>query len=170
MSKKSRFRGLIEKQHRKRAEPLFKPVLKHLYQIDWSLSSQLNYKKSLFLTCQILGLLCNILAAEERNPFLNRDNLTIPFQMQLSQNQKPFSECFAWFLKPTINLKDFGKTMTIIDFVFPKLRTPKTFSDKYLKSPVCEDLSIADMVNVPKHCWNLYRNTFMIFFYHCEVS
>ena len=109
MFKKSRFRGHFEKQHRKRAEPLFKSVWQHLYHIDWSLPSQLNWKKSLFLTCQILGLLLNTLAAGERNPFLNRDNLTIPIQMKLSQKQKSFSEFFARFFKPTIIFKDFEK-------------------------------------------------------------
>ena len=30
--------------------------------------------------------------------------------------------------------------MTLIDFVFPKLRTPKTWSDKFPKSPVLKTL------------------------------
>ena len=110
MSKKSRFRGPFEKQHRKRAEPLFKSVWQHLYHIDWSLPSQLNWKKSLFLTCQILGLLLNTLAADEKYPVLNRDNLTIPIQMQLSQKQKTFSEFFAAFLKFRVNFEYFEKT------------------------------------------------------------
>ena len=105
MFKKSRFTGHFEKQHRKRAEPLFKSVWQHLYHIDWSLPSQLNWKKSLFLTCQILGLLLNTLAAGERNPFLNRGNLTIPIQMQLYQKRKIFSQFFAAFLKSRIKLK-----------------------------------------------------------------
>ena len=112
----------------------------------------MNWKKSLFLTCQILGLLLNALAAGERNPFLNRDNLTIPIQMQLSQKQKDFSQFFARFLKPAVNFKDFEKNMTLIDFLFRKLRTPKTLSDKCLQSPVSEDPSTTDMVNVHKHC------------------
>ena len=41
--------------------------------------------------------------------------------------------------------------MTLIDFVFSKLQTPKTWSDKCLKSPVSEDASTRDMVNVRKH-------------------
>ena len=42
--------------------------------------------------------------------------------------------------------------MNLIAFVFPNLRTPKTWLDKYLKSPVSEDLSTSNMVNVHKHC------------------
>ena len=64
---------------------------------------------SLFLTCQILGLLVNTLAADEKYPLLKRDNLTIPIQMQLSQKQKIFSKFFAPFLKCTINFKFFEK-------------------------------------------------------------
>ena len=42
--------------------------------------------------------------------------------------------------------------MTLIDVVFPKLRTPKTWSDKSLKNPVSEDPSTSNMGNVLKHC------------------
>ena len=41
--------------------------------------------------------------------------------------------------------------MTLADFVFPKLRTPKTESDKCLKSPVSEDPSTSNMAIVHKH-------------------
>ena len=109
MSKKSRFRGPFEKQHRKRAEPLFKSVWQHLYHIDWSLSSQLSWKKCLFLTCQILGLLFNTLAADEKNPVLNRYNLTKPIQRQLSYKQRNFFKSFAAFLKSRLNFIYFEK-------------------------------------------------------------
>ena len=89
MSKTSRFRGPFDKQHGKRAP------------------SKLIWKKSLLLTCKILGLLYNTLAADEKYPVLNRENLTIPIQMQLSRKQKNFSEFFAAFLKPGLNFKHF---------------------------------------------------------------
>ena len=60
--------------------------------------------------------------------------------------------------------------MTLIDFVFPKLRTPKTWSDKFPKSPVSEDPSTSQMVNVPKRFPNLRQSTFMIFIDHCQVN
>ena len=123
MSKKSRFRGCFEKQYGKRAQILLRSPSQHLYYIHWSLARKLCSKKSLLLTCQILGLLVNTLAADEKYPVLNRDNLTIPIQMQLSQKQKTFSQFFAAFLKSSINFKYFVKKMTLIDFVFPKLLT-----------------------------------------------
>ena len=53
--------------------------------------------------------------------------------------------------------------MTLRDFFPPKLRPPKTWSDKCLKSPDSEDASTSNMVNVPNHCWNLHRSTFFLF-------
>ena len=149
MSKKSRFRRPFDKQHGKRAEPLLKSEWQHLYHIHWSLPSQLSWKKSLFLTCQILGLLVNTLAADEKYPLLKRDNLTIPIHMQLSLIEKTFSPFFAAFLKSRWNFEHFDKKDALIDFVISKLRTLKTYSDKCLKSPVSENPLTSNKVNVP---------------------
>ena len=126
MSKKSRLRGSSNKQHGKRAEPMLKSASHYLYHIHWSLPSQFSWKKSLLLTCQILGLPVNTLAADEKYPVLNRDNLTIPIQMQLSQKQKPFSAFLASILKCRWNFEHFDKKDTLIDFVILKLRTAKS--------------------------------------------
>ena len=64
---------------------------------------------SLLLTCKVLGLLVNTLVADEKFPVLNRDNLTIPIQMQLSQKQKRFSQFFASILKSSLNFNYFAK-------------------------------------------------------------
>ena len=109
MSKKSRFRGPFDKQHGKRPQELFKSGSYQLCPIHWSLPIQLSWKKSLLLTWKILGLLVNTLAVDEKYPVLNRDNLTIPIQMQLSQKQKTFSEFFAAFLKFRLNFKYFER-------------------------------------------------------------
>ena len=60
---------------------------------------------SLLLTCTILGLLVNTLAADEKYPVLNTDNLTIPIQMQLSQKKNFFSEFLTAFWKFSLNFK-----------------------------------------------------------------
>ena len=90
MSKKSHFREPFNKKHDKRAEARFKSASNRLYYIHRSLSRQLSSKKSVLLTCQILGLLVDTLAADEKYPVLNRNNLKIPIQMQLSEKQKVF--------------------------------------------------------------------------------
>ena len=109
MSKKSRFRGCFDKQYGKRAQALLKSASQHLYHIHRSLPRKLSWKKSLLLTCQILGLLVNTLAADEKYPVLNRDNLTIPIDMQLSEKQKTFSHFFAAFLKSRLSFEHFEK-------------------------------------------------------------
>ena len=107
MFKKSYFRGPFDKQHGKRAQALLKSASQHLYHIHRSLPRKLSWKKSLLLTCKILGLLVNTLATDEKYPVVNRDNLTIPIQMQLSEKEKGFSEIFAAFLKFVWNFEPF---------------------------------------------------------------
>ena len=62
------------------------------------------------------------------------------------------------------------KKMTLMDFVFPKLRTAKTWLDKCLKSFVAENISTSNMLNGSKHCSNLHHSTFIIFIYQCQGS
>ena len=76
----------------------------------------------------------------------------ILIQMELSQKQRKFSQYFTAFLKSTLNFEYLNKKMTVIDFVFLILRTPKTWLDKCLKIPVLEDPSTSNLVNVSEHC------------------
>ena len=92
---------------------------------------------------------------------LNKDNLTIPIQMQLSQKQKLFSEFFATFLKSTINFKYFEKRIWSLSILyFPNYGLRKRGEINVLKIPVSEDPSRSNMVNVPKHCSNLHHSCF----------
>ena len=54
-----------------------------------------------------MRLLVNTLAADEKYPILNRDNLTIPIQIQLSQKQKTSSQFLAAFWKSRLNFEYF---------------------------------------------------------------
>ena len=58
---------------------------------------------------KILRLFVNALTADDKHYLLNRDNLTQPIQMQLSQKQKTFSELFFAFLKFLLNFKHLPK-------------------------------------------------------------
>ena len=66
-------------------------------------------KKSLLLIWQILRPLVNTLAADENYPLHNREYLTIPIQMYLSEKKKTFSQFFAAFLKSKLNFGNFEK-------------------------------------------------------------
>ena len=98
-----------------------KSASQHLYHIRWSLVKKLCLKKSLLLTCQILGLPVNTFATDENYPVLNRDNLTIPIQMQLSQKHNTFSQFLAAFLKFTLNFKYFGKKSNVRRFCISEI-------------------------------------------------
>ena len=69
---------------------------------------ELDWKKSLLLICKVLKLFVNALTARDKYSIRNRDNLTMPIQMQLSQIQE-FSSNFFSFLKSTLNFKSFPK-------------------------------------------------------------
>ena len=86
MSEKSSFRRPFNRQHGKRAETLLKSEGQHLYHIYWSLSKQVSWEKSLLVISKTLTLLVKILTAYDKYMPLNRDNLTLPIRMQLSQN------------------------------------------------------------------------------------
>ena len=90
MSKKSRLRLPFQKEHAKRASTLLKSERQHLYHIYWSMGMQLNCKKPLLFICKILRLFVNTLSAVAKYSLPNRDNLTQPIQMQLSQKEKAF--------------------------------------------------------------------------------
>ena len=73
-----------------------------------------------------------------------------------------------WNLAEILNVTK--KRVTFISFVFPKLWTPKTWLDKWIKSPFSEELLERNMTVVPKRYWNLHHGTFIIFIDHCEVN
>ena len=54
----------------------------------------MHWKKSLLVIDKILRLIVNTLTVDEKRYLLNRDNLTEPIEMQLSEKQKDFSEFF----------------------------------------------------------------------------
>ena len=49
------------------------------------------------------------MTVDEKHYLLNRDNLTQPFQMELYEKQKTFTEFFFAFLKSILNFKHFPK-------------------------------------------------------------
>ena len=58
---------------------------------------------------KIVRLFVNTLTADDKHYLLNRDNLTQPIQIQLSQKQKTFSEFFFAFSKSILNFKHLPK-------------------------------------------------------------
>ena len=54
-----------------------------------------------------MGLLVTTLAADDKYPVPNRENSTMPKQMQLSQKEKTFSNVFDTFSKSRLNFDPF---------------------------------------------------------------
>ena len=67
------------------------------------------WKKSLLVIHKILRPFVNTLAVNDKHYLLNRDNLTRPIRIQLSQKQKIFTEFFFAFLKTILNFKHLPK-------------------------------------------------------------
>ena len=125
ISKKSRFRGLFEKQDGKPAKRLFMFERQHLYHILWSLLGEFSCKKSLLVIWKIFRLFVNTVTTDDKYSLFNKHNSTQRIHMQLSQKQKIFSEFFSQRLKSNLNFDHFQKKMTLVDDVFPILWTPK---------------------------------------------
>ena len=85
LSQKRRWRVPFKTLHGKRAETRLKSVWWNLYQIYWSLTTQLSLKKSLLMTWKVLKLFVNTFIADDKYSLINRDNLTQPIQNQLTQ-------------------------------------------------------------------------------------
>ena len=96
---------------------------------------------------QILGLFANILASKDKYPFLNREKLMVVTQMKFSQKQKTFSGFFFAYLKCRLNLEYFFKKDDHHRFCISEIRTPKSWLDKYFKSPLSEHCWTSNMVN-----------------------
>ena len=78
--KKSRFRGHFGEQHGEREQAVLKSCR--------LAGKKLAGKKSLLLICKVLKLFVNALTARDKDSLCNRDNLTKPIQLKLSQKQE----------------------------------------------------------------------------------
>ena len=107
MWKKSRFRLPFQKQHGKLVSTLFKFERQHLYHIYWSTGRQFSCKKSLFVICKSSRLFVNTMSAIDKCSLPNKDNLTQPIHVQLSQKLKTFSWFFSAFSKSRLNFEYF---------------------------------------------------------------
>ena len=134
ISYKSHFRRPFDKQHGKCGQSLFKSA-QHLYYIDSSLPSRSSWKKSLFLRGHMLGHLVNTSAADDKYPVLNRANLTIRIQMQLSRKHKTFCQFFTAFLKSRWNFEHFDKKDDVHRFCNFEITDSENVVRKMSKEP-----------------------------------
>ena len=84
------------------------------------------------------------------------------------RNEKYFVDFFLHFLNLECILKIFRKKVSLIADVFLNLENRKEVFREILKSLVSEEPLTSDMVNGPKHCWNLKDSPFTRFIHPCE--
>ena len=74
---------------------------------------------------KIVSLFVNTLIVDDKHYLVNRENLTEPFQTQLSEKLKTFSQIFFGFLNSILNFKHLQKKMTLIADANPEIPAPK---------------------------------------------
>ena len=82
-----------------------------------------EFEKVTLTDMQNLKMFVNAFTEYGKSSVINREYLTHPIHMELSQKEKNFSEPFSAFSKSRLNFEHIQKKMTLIANVFPKLRT-----------------------------------------------
>ena len=65
------------------------------------------------------------MTANDKYSLNSKDKRIKRIQMLLSQKENIFSRFFSAFLETALNIEHFQKKMTLIAYVFPKLRTTR---------------------------------------------
>ena len=82
----------LEKEHDKQGETLLKSERQHFYHIFGSLWRHLSRTKFLLVICKVLRLFVNTLTADDKYSLVNRDSLTQPIEILISEKEKNISE------------------------------------------------------------------------------
>ena len=126
-------------------------------------------QKSLLDTWKFFRPFPNTLTANEKYSLNSKHMWMQTIQMLLSPKQNIFSQFFSVFFESALNFEYFQKKKRPSELMyFRNYRPRKTCLDKCLKTPVSEDLSTGDMVNSPKHWFNLNESAFTSSSDHCE--
>ena len=100
---------------------------------------------------------------------LNREYLTHPIHMILSQKQKGFLRNFFYIFQIYFKFSTYSKKRSKSYLMyFPNYGLPKRGLDKYKKSIASEYPWTSNMLNLLKLCWNMDDGMFIIFYDHCE--
>ena len=93
---------------------------------SWVITAKvMELQKSLLETWKLFSRFLNKLTADEKYSLISRDNWMQTIQMHWSQKQQIFLKFFSTFFESALNSERFQKKMTLIAYVFPKLRTTK---------------------------------------------
>ena len=168
MSKKLRVRTLMESQYVEGSETLHKCARQYFCHIFWSLWKKISWKSSGLVVSATLRLFFNILTPDDQYSLSKSECLRQSIQIQLSPNQKLFSQFFLNFR----NLHKIGilwKKRWVWELIFFwNYRLQKAGLLKCPKNRVSGHLRTVNMLKVPKHSINLHGSIFLIFFDQSE--
>ena len=155
-----------------------KPFEKSIHSTILSIWAELREKISFLARFRNLGLLANTFTANNLFWCNDKVNLLLPFQMQLSQKLKTFSEFFIAFLKFTFIFEQlekneiyfhfwrFRKKWTLIIQVFRRLLTLKHVLTSISQNTFLWKPFGTDVLTSLKNWWNLQKYQFMLLFHH----
>ena len=163
MCKKSRFRLPLKKEDGKRVSTMFKSQRQHMRHIYYSKGRQLSCKKSLLYICQRLRLFVNTMSTVGKCSLPNRENLMQPIHMQLSQKLRTFPSFILHFRNFGQIFDFFRKKMTLIAYLFLRLRPANSVLRYMCKSPTSDYCYKRNRENGSQLCSNLIKSTCSIF-------
>ena len=126
------------------------------------------WKISPFVLSYILGLLGNILTANEKYPLRQYENLLTPVQMQLSLKLKSFWIFFFHFWKIISILNIYKKKMIVIPTFCRKLQTLRNLVRPRSKKHRFKNPFYSQHVQGSQILVKCALEDFHSFFHHCE--
>ena len=109
LSKKRRFRTRLDSEHVQATQILGKSPWQLFCHAFLSLLGKLSWNISSIVLGEILEMFVNTLTVDGKYPVQRCENLQLPIQRQLYENQKIFSEFFASFLDPRSSFECFER-------------------------------------------------------------
>ena len=109
LTKKRHVTTSFDSQQVKGSQTLVKSSWEHFYHIFPSRWGEIISIKSPWSKLEIIGVFVNTWTADYMYPVPDFENLKFSIQMQLSSEQKTFSQCFIPFMESPSNLKHFRK-------------------------------------------------------------
>ena len=129
----------------------------------------IELQKSLLDTWKFFRPFLHTLIANDKYSLNSKDKWMQTIQMHLSQKQNIFSQFYSAFFESALNFEHLKNKKWPLELMyFRNYRPWKTCLDKCLKTPVSEDVSTGDMVNSPKHWFNLNESACIILSDNCE--
>ena len=129
----------------------------------------IELQKSLLGTWKFFRPFLNTFTANDKYSLNSKENWMQTIQMLLTKKRNIFFELFSAFFESALNFELFQKRWPSYVMYFRNYRPRNTCLHKCLKTPIWEDLSTSDMVNRPKHWFNLNDSAFIILSDHCEA-